>query len=27
MGLLQERHGGRMDMASIGPEVRTQLGA
>jgi len=27
MGLLQERHGGRIDMTSVGPEVRAQLGA
>lgn len=27
MGLLQERHGGRIDMASIGSEVRARLGA
>jgi uncharacterized protein YqeY len=27
MGLLQERHGGRIDMARIGPEVRARLGA
>lgn len=26
MGLLQERHGGRIDMASVGSEVRAQLG-
>lgn len=27
MGLLQDRHGERMDMASIGPAVRARLGA
>ena len=27
MGLLQERHGGRIDMTRVGPEVRAQLGA
>ncbi|MGS4944641.1 GatB/YqeY domain-containing protein [Meridianimarinicoccus sp. RP-17] len=27
MGLLEARHGGRMDMTSIGPEVRARLGA
>lgn len=27
MGLLQERHGCRIDMTSVGPEVRAQLGA
>lgn len=27
MGLLQERHGGRIDMTSVGPEVRARLGA
>jgi len=27
MGLLEARHGGRMDMAIIGPAVRARLGA
>ena len=27
MALLQERHGGRIDMTSVGPEVRARLGA
>ena len=27
MGLLKERHGCRIDMTSVGPEVRAQLGA
>lgn len=27
MGLLQERHAGRIDLASVGPEVRARLGA